>query len=183
MKLRTHLRIAETAADLSGVKGFEKALFCFGSMFPDLSPMQFVHKHFYQKSGQYVLKKFDALKWKNTVWTAFQLGELAHYVSDFCCYVHQSGSIGNVKEHIRYERKLNQYTINNTFDVANICNRMPLKNDLNSILNAYKENQNHGYSKDLYFSVIACSIICKQIRQIADRKAFFFQIKQGELYR
>lgn len=57
MKLRTHFIIAKIAAEHTGFTFLEKTAFCIGSLIPDLSPMQFVHRHFYAKSGKYVQKK------------------------------------------------------------------------------------------------------------------------------
>lgn len=59
MKLRTHFIIAKIAAEHTGFTFLEKTAFCIGSLIPDLSPMQFVHRHFYAKSGKYVQKSWN----------------------------------------------------------------------------------------------------------------------------
>ena len=61
MKLRTHFIIAKIAAEHTGFTFLEKTAFCIGSLIPDLSPMQFVHRHFYAKSGKYVQEKLERI--------------------------------------------------------------------------------------------------------------------------
>ena len=84
MKLRTHFIIAKIAAEHTGFTFLEKTAFCIGSLIPDLSPMQFVHRHFYAKSGKYVQKKLERISGRNSLFTLLVYGKMAHYVSDFC---------------------------------------------------------------------------------------------------
>lgn len=163
MKLRTHFIIAKIAAEYVGFTFWERNAFCVGSLIPDLSPMQFVHRHFYAKSGKYVQKKLEQLSGKNSLFTMFVYGEIAHYVSDFCCSVHSSGSIGNIREHIQYERALNRYALEK-YDLlkAEFESRREQQN-LTSVLDCYHHSQKFDLHTDLSFAVRACVDICMKV--------------------
>jgi hypothetical protein len=93
----------------------ERMIFYFGTIEPDLSITQFIHPHFYVKSAKYIYLKIKKLQERESmgIISAFELGRIVHYLSDFCCHVHCSGGIGNVNEHIIYERNINKYLIRN----------------------------------------------------------------------
>lgn len=42
-----------------------------------------------------------------------QLGIVIHHLCDFCCNSHITGSIGNVSYHLKYERDLQKYLLEN----------------------------------------------------------------------
>ena len=87
---------------------------------------------------------------------------LHHYVSDFCCSVHFGGEIGNVREHIIYERALNCYALKNQDLLRAEC-RGPIKRgDLDSVLNEYSQSQKYNPYTDLILAVKACISVCEK---------------------
>lgn len=109
MKPRTHDRIAGIAAAQADFSPLERHLFCLGAAIPDYLPTQFLHRHFYQKSADYVFRKLQKYSGRTSLFALFRLGELTHYMSDFCCSVHRSGGIGNPRLHLSYERQMQRY--------------------------------------------------------------------------
>ncbi|EKQ53286.1 MULTISPECIES: zinc dependent phospholipase C family protein [unclassified Clostridium] len=126
MKIKTHLKLAE----LSLIKnvpiipeGFSMFMFNFGLVMVDQSWLVKTHPHYMQKSLEYINKKIEdlfSIKKFNS-YSSMQLGVIVHYLCDFCCHSHTSGSVGNISFHLKYERELQKYLIRN-FDV--------LKNEL-----------------------------------------------------
>ncbi len=163
MKLRTHFIIAKIAAEYAGFTFWKRNAFCIGSLIPDLSPMQFVHRHFYVKSGKYVQKKLEQLSGKNSLFTLLVYGEMAHYVSDFCCSVHSGGGIGNIREHIQYERALNCYALEKYDLLKAECESRREQQDLTSVLDCYHHSQKYNLHTDLSFAVRACVDVCMKI--------------------
>lgn len=124
--------------------------------------MQFVHTHFYAKSGGYVQKTLKRLSGKSSFAALLTYGKTAHYVSDFCCSVHFGGGIGNVREHIMYERALNCYALKNQDLLRAEC-RGPIKRgDLDSVLNEYSQSQKYNPYTDLILAVKACISVCEK---------------------
>ena len=113
MKPRTHDRIAGIAAAQADFSPLERHLFCLGAAIPDYLPTQFLHRHFYQKSADYVFRKLQKHSGRTSLFALFRLGELTHYMSDFCCSVHRSGGIGNPRLHLSYERQMQRYFMEN----------------------------------------------------------------------
>lgn len=156
--------ISKIAAEYTGFSFLERIIFCIGSLLPDLSPMQFIHRHFYGKSGRYVQKKLERLSGRDTLTALLTYGKMAHYVSDFCCSVHTDDCIGNVREHIFYERALNFYILENYDIIKAECLSETKHTDLNSILSCYRQSQKYDLHTDLSFAVNACISICMKAR-------------------
>lgn len=162
MKLRTHFIIAKIAAEYAGFTFWERNAVCIGSLIPDLSPMQFIHRHFYAKSGEYVQKKLERLSGRNSLLALLIYGKMAHYVCDFCCSVHSSGSIGNIREHIQYERALNHYALEKYDLLKAECENFREHKDLPAVLNNYHNSQKFDLHTDLSFAIKACVNICEK---------------------
>lgn len=122
MKKRTHFYIARLSVESkkatdsdSGQKIIKEWAFYLGTILPDLSVFQFIHPHYYDRSSVYVFHKLSKIACKPArgVRDAIRLGELVHYLCDFCCYAHIGGKLGCVSEHLQYERGIQQYVINN----------------------------------------------------------------------
>lgn len=119
MKKRTHFYIARLSvernrpAGAAGQEALKEWAFYLGAILPDLSVFQFIHPHYYDKSAGYVFHKLNKIACRPTrsVRDAIRLGELVHYLCDFCCYAHIGGKIGCVSEHCRYERGIQQFVI------------------------------------------------------------------------
>lgn len=83
-------------------------------------------------------------------------------MSDFCCSVHFGGELGNVREHIIYERALNCYALKNQDLLRAEC-RGPIKRgDLDSVLNEYSQSQKYNPYTDLILALKACISVCEK---------------------
>ncbi len=121
MNKRTHWNIARLSVNnleelipeykLTKIKKF---LFYLGAIEPDLSIFQFIHPHFYEKSSDYIFSKIEKLYKRNhNLIESYLLGNLVHYLCDFCCYAHRKGCMGQLIDHFIYERRISRYlTIN-----------------------------------------------------------------------
>ncbi|MBU3179452.1 zinc dependent phospholipase C family protein [Clostridium estertheticum] len=139
MKVKTHVKIAELAfrnnIDIVP-KGFSKFMFNFGLVMIDQSWHVMTHPHYMKKSLAYVLEKIEKLisvKRFNGYYS-MQLGIVVHYLCDFCCNAHISGSVGNIQYHLKYERDLQRYLLDN-YDILGQNFNNPL-NDKSHILNS-----------------------------------------------
>lgn len=122
MRKRSHFHIARLSADNTILTNFvtEKSTimkwaFYLGAILPDLTVTQLFHPHFYGKSSDYVFERLSRIadKPEKGIVDAIILGEMAHYLCDFCCYAHIGGSIGKASEHLRYEKRLYKYLLDN----------------------------------------------------------------------
>ena len=118
MKVRTHVKLAELSLikNLTTIpKGFSKFMFNFGLVMVDQSWLIATHPHYIQKSLGYINEKIEKLLSvkKFNAYHSLQLGIVVHYLCDFCCNSHITGSIGDVSYHLKYERDLQQYLLDN----------------------------------------------------------------------
>lgn len=122
MKKNTHYRIARLSVENiiptetpAKSRQLSKWAFYFGTILPDLSFTQFTHPHYYEKSSDYVFNKLYKIENKPAkgIRDAIKLGEMVHYLCDFCCFAHLGGSIGKISEHLQYERNIGQYVLDN----------------------------------------------------------------------
>lgn len=121
------------------------------------------HRHFYVKSREYVQKKLKQLSGRNSLFTLLLYGKMAHYVSDFCCSVHSGGGVGNIREHILYERALNRYALEKYDLLKAECDSWRERKDLTSVLNCYHHSQKFDFYTDLSFAVKACVDVCMKV--------------------
>ncbi len=122
MNKRTHWNIAKLSVKKTDelfpeykMKGIKKIMFFLGTIEPDLSIIQFVHPHFYERSAVYIYSKISEMNRndKDGFFDEYKLGKMVHYLCDFCCYAHSSGGMGGITDHILYEQKINKYLIKN----------------------------------------------------------------------
>jgi len=175
MKVRTHINIARLSVkkiinniELSWI---EKIMFYIGTVEPDLGITQFIHPHFYVKSAEYVYNKIKRLQEREAkgLMGAFELGRIVHYLSDFCCHVHSSGGIGNVNEHLVYERSINKYLLRNFNLVFNSINFMPSSiQKYDSMISFIEETiKEYGLSVPSFFNDIEKSTkICTALLKV-----------------
>ncbi|KAF5041594.1 MAG: zinc dependent phospholipase C family protein [Methanobacteriaceae archaeon] len=181
MKKRTHLNIARLSIankapsykDINS-KFIYKWLFCLGTILPDLSVMQFVHPHYYIKSADYIFSKLIKIKEKpyNGIVDALVLGKIVHYLSDYCCYVHHNGCIGNISKHALYESKLNEYVLENYQDLCkNVSKNYSENEDSVDIIVQIKNkltdysNTTPSFDADILTSIEISSIVFYGILQ------------------
>ena len=151
-----HYLIAKIAAERCGASPLQSRLFCIGSLIPDLSPMQFIHRHFYACSGEYVFAKLEKLSQSVSPFAMLTYGKMAHYMSDFCCSVHASGGVGDVREHILYERALNHYAVDNYAELKKEAADLAKDKQLLNILKDYYSGEKNVMHTDMLFSIKAC---------------------------
>ncbi|WP_051560466.1 zinc dependent phospholipase C family protein [Clostridium beijerinckii] len=179
MKVKTHVKIAELAFSNS-IKvvpnGFSKFMFNFGLVMVDQSWHVKTHPHYRQKSFKYVIEKIEELlsvKRFNGYYS-MQLGIVIHYLCDFCCNAHISGSIGNITNHIKYERELQRYLLNNFDNLRNyfiktednknrIFNSLAsIKESIENILEDYMKGK-ASYLLDIKQCVKITSVVCYNV--------------------
>lgn len=161
MNLPTHYIIAKLAAENAGLTLVKRTAFCIGAMLPDLSPNQFIHRHFYRKSGEYIMKKLQRLSGKSSVFSLLAMGKAAHYVSDFCCSVHFGGSIGNARQHLLYEQQLHRYAAEKYPTLKAECSSFTGSHSVQDALSEYFDDEKFDFHTDLIYAVKACYAICR----------------------
>jgi len=179
MKVKTHVKLAELSLikNINAVpKGFSKFMFNFGLVMVDQSWLVSTHPHYMQKSLGYINKKIEQLfsiKRFNAYYS-MQLGLVVHYLCDFCCNSHISGSIGDISYHLKYERELQKYLFKN-FDtlknkIHNKSNNINLtfqnissiKTSIDHALRNYV-NGDASYAWDIDQCVEISSFVCSAI--------------------
>lgn len=161
MKTKTHFLIAKIAAIRAGLNSAEQLVFSLGAAAPDLLLTQFLHPHFYQSSAKYVFRRLMRLENKSTFSALFRLGEMAHYVSDFCCAAHADGKIGNIREHISYELRLQKYFIDNYSKLMSAVNKQNKYQALEKVIDEYLNGEDKGYYRDICSAVRASIAVCR----------------------
>lgn len=170
MKTKTHFLIAKIAAIRAGLNSAEQLVFSLGAAAPDLLPTQFLHPHFYQSSAKYVFRRLMRLENKSTFLALFQLGEMAHYVCDFCCAVHSNGKIGNIREHIGYELRLQKYFIDNYSKLMSAVNKHNKYKSLEKVIDEYLNGEDKGYYRDICSAVYASIAVCRLYERATVRR-------------
>ena len=179
MKVKTHVKIAELAFS-NNIKvvpqGFSKFMFNFGLVMVDQSWHVKTHPHYMQKSLKYVTEKIEKLLSvkRFNAYYSMQLGIVVHYLCDFCCNAHISGSVGNIPYHLKYERNLQRYLLDNYDTLKDHFNK-PLNNKsriLNSLalIKASIENILDNYMKgdasyllDIKQCIEITSMVCSNV--------------------
>lgn len=162
MKPRTHYWIAKIAAMQANFSPLECHFFCLGAAIPDYLPTQFLHRHFYQKSANYVFRKLQQYSGRTSLLALFHLGELTHYFSDFCCSVHRSGKIGNPRLHLSYEHQMQQYLIEHLGLLFDESSSMETPPSVTSVLQTYYQQPAMNFHTDLLAAVQASFVVCKR---------------------
>lgn len=179
MKIRTHFNMAKLA--LNHIKKdreqykpslLKRISLYIGSVLPDLNLRQAIsHPHFYKKSSKYVFDKITQLKKQKKINMIFmiRLGKIMHYLNDFCCYVHRGNGVGNVKEHVLYERKLNKYLLKNRNMISLKVKDIKIKNkikdivyEIEDVLKEYRKSE-PSYLLDIKKSINMNLLIYKHI--------------------
>lgn len=179
MKVKTHVKIAELAFSNSikvVPKGFSRFMFNFGLVMVDLSWHVKTHPHYMQKSFKYAIEKIEELLSVKRFngYHSMQLGIVIHYLCDFCCNAHISGSVGNIPYHIKYERELQKYLLDNFdnlrkyFDKRSnnkgriLSSLSSIKESIENILENYMKGK-ASYLLDIKQCVEITSIVCSNV--------------------
>ncbi|BCZ47664.1 hypothetical protein psyc5s11_37310 [Clostridium gelidum] len=179
MKVKTHVKLAELSLirNMNIIpKGFSKFMFNFGLVMVDQSWLVKTHPHYMQKSLEYITKKIEELisVKKFNAYHSMQLGIVVHYLCDFCCNSHITGSIGNISYHLKYERELQKHLFSN-FDIfknkfhkkshnmnLTLNNISSIKTSIEDTLLKYTKGQ-ASYLWDITHCVEISSIVCSAI--------------------
>lgn len=183
MKVKTHVKLAELAfiKNINNIpKGFSKSMFNFGLVMVDQSWLVKTHPHYMQHSLEYIkgkIKHLLSIKRFNG-YHSIQLGVVVHYLCDFCCYSHINGCIGNISYHLKYEREIQKYLLENfdTFkksekntpadnmDTTNMksVSFSSIKNSIDNVLSNYINGQ-HSYLWDIKKCIEISSIVCSAV--------------------
>lgn len=161
MKIKTHYLIGKIAVNKElPLTPLQKLMFCIGTVLPDLSPSQFIHTHFYKNSSEYIFKKLEKLLYLSSPFVMIEYGKIAHYCSDFCCSVHFSGSIGNIYEHITYEKRLNKFAQENYNKLCRDFNELETENiELRNIFDEYSQCKKFDLYTDMIYAIRATSAV------------------------
>lgn len=162
----THFRIANAVIKEYGIfDRFDRAMFCVGSVIPDLLISQFYRRHFYSSSGEYMLDYFDSLSDSTSAFTIFKYGIAAHYFTDYCCAVHSGGRIGDPLKHAAYERKLEKSLRDSISELtAEIC-LYPYHGEIRPLLERYRSSEVFSVDRDLRFALAAVCKVCSAARR------------------
>lgn len=111
MKKWTHLLLTKELVStlfISKCKGF---WLCFGSVFPDLTPMCLLKPHRYDSRNIKILRKYYSLDFSDKDWLFyFKLGIIGHYFADFFTSPHnRKGVVGFCTNHRNYESELHRF--------------------------------------------------------------------------
>lgn len=127
MKKRTHLLLTKTISSTLGVSRYNNFWLCFGSVFPDLTPMCVLKPHQYDSRNLKILSKCCSLDFTHKDWLFyFKLGVVGHYLADFFTSPHnRKGIVGFCTDHRGYENQLDRFFKVNLcdykFSSSNLC--------------------------------------------------------------
>nr|WP_312289974.1 zinc dependent phospholipase C family protein [Clostridium chromiireducens] len=179
MKVKTHVKLAELAFNSNThiiPQGFSKFAFNFGLVMVDNSWLVKTHPHYMQKSLEYIIEKIGKLLLikKFNAYHSMQLGIVVHYLCDFCCNAHILGTVGNIPNHIKYERDLQRYLLENYDNLIEhfkkaLGNRKFISHGLSSIKSSIENTLDNyikgeaSYLLDIKQCVELTSIVCSNI--------------------
>ncbi|SFQ03610.1 Zinc dependent phospholipase C [Lachnospiraceae bacterium XBB1006] len=114
MKKRTHYALSrQLLKDNRHEFGYiESALYCFGSIFPDCSPLCLIRPHMFTVTNHKTKKRMVKLisGRYNHYADCFRLGCLSHHVADYFTAPHnRMGMAGFCMDHRGYEMRLHDY--------------------------------------------------------------------------
>lgn len=181
MKVRTHVKLAELAFNNIKVipEGFSKFMFNFGLVMIDNSWHVKTHPHYMQKSLKYVIEKIEELLSvkKFNGYYSMQLGIVIHYLCDFFCNAHITGSVGNILKHLKYERELQRYLLDNYETLRNyfynhsnnkikiLSGVASIKTSIENSLDSYVKNK-ASYLLDIKQCTEITSMVCSSIFEL-----------------
>lgn len=180
MKVRTHFHLAKLS--LKNLKSlypekFSSNMFYLGTILADCSWLAYTNPHFYKRSFKYVEKKLDSiLKKEEFNWyNSLQFGIVIHYLCDFCCYSHITDRIGNVNDHMIYERKIQRYLLDNLTNIKTYRNRKnknkfkDIKIIINNQISKYR-NGKPSFRWDIENCLEMSTDVCETVFYIFKRK-------------
>lgn len=194
MKANTHVNLVKLAICKTelllpewDISELTKKIIMIGAFEADCNPLRFVHPHYYQKSGEYILKKAESLFTESKI-SSLELGVIFHYLADFCCQAHINGNIGNIKEHMRYEKKLAEECCKRQIELKMSKVELPKPENtidyIERMLKTYRETS-PSMLKDLTTAVnITTALLFNLVQEINDYEFVNsqYQLNENEIY-
>ncbi len=157
--------------------GFNTLSFIWGNLKPDICPSLIKIPHYKKDSEDFILKEISCLLEtkcsrfdKNTYSKSERLGVIAHYLSDFFCYVHSESFKGGRWEHWIYEFKYIFYYLKKMLIPCNTHNIIILQKPtsiaylIDSFYKIYTNTDNPDrFYEDMTFSHQMCASVCLSI--------------------
>lgn len=152
--------------------------FIWGNIRPDFGIDVVAKPHYIGNYMNYIQSELIRLSEKNSsnffgFAASYRLGVICHYCTDFFCFAHNIGFEGTSMQHVRYERKLNQYCKNRSSGDIDFHEGIPA--DIKEkILDMHEEFMHGGKSleKDWLSSLEVCIL---SILYVARPRAASFQ--------
>lgn len=187
MEIFTHINLSmklkQAIEDTFDIKLNTKR-FVLGNIKPDLTPELIRIPHnkkdsieFIKSEIKYLLENKLDTNQKISNNYSERLGIIAHYISDYCCFVHGENYHGGMIKHLLYEMKMslhlhfnprsfrsyyneNNIVINKNYN--NLCNYLD-----NTLENYSNTNESSSQSTDLAYAFEMCKSICLSIIEIS----------------
>lgn len=127
METKDHLLLADIIVKTAGesISAAGKNAFTVGCIEPDINLLTYTKGHTYKATAddvKYTIRRlFGRLR---TPRDYFLLGRAVHYMGDYFTFPHSPGFLGNLKEHIEYERKLHRH-ISDRLDLKIVPQSLP----------------------------------------------------------
>ncbi len=167
MYFYTHLYMAKVLYHyLSEEVRLDQQAFSYGNIKPDL-PSRTREHHTLDNCLITVCEKAKQLVEKDVSVKTFSvtLGEICHYVCDFCCYPHYNEKLHNQNlKHFIYELKLHRKLLHDKYKLY--PNWKPPRKDIKSIILEMRDNYSstsHCMQKDIDFAFTSAAWVCESI--------------------
>ncbi len=156
MKRSSHKYLANHIAKqyLQRFSLLEKKAYIFGAIAPDLNKATYLHGwkehkkffgHNYENCSStmnHLIKKLEGSAPEGWIYF-YRLGKLTHYIADSFTHVHNSDFTGSLADHIRYEKVLHEY----------LLEQLPSKKFVLPSFNIKSLHENHDTYTKLYPSI------------------------------
>lgn len=180
MNLITHFCISLKLAKIirsNYSDGINTLGFIWGNLKPDICPSLIKIPHYKKDSEDFISNEISYIletKYsqfnKSTYKKSERLGVIAHYLSDFFCYVHSENFKGGGWEHWAYEFKYIFYYLKRMFSSSNTHNIIILQKPtsiaylIDSFYKIYTNTDNQDkFYEDMTFSQQMCASVCLSI--------------------
>ncbi|MFT4144771.1 MAG: zinc dependent phospholipase C family protein [Mobilitalea sp.] len=166
--------------------------FSYGNIKPDLPSRTRAH-HTLDNCLATVCEKANQLLEKEMTVKTFSviLGEICHYVCDFCCYPHYNEELHNQNfKHFTYELKLHKKLLHKKY-ILNPSRKLPQK-DINSIvleMRYHYSSAPQSMQRDIDFAFASAVWVCESIiyfiknsletENELDRTLYQFLVEEG----
>jgi hypothetical protein len=114
MRKKSHISLAKFLVNNMQVQDLmdHKKSFYLGSILPDLKPSFLTKRHTFDETFEILINEIKKITVDYDInkgitrYYARHLGEITHYLSDYCTFPHNNIFDGTITEHIHYENEL-----------------------------------------------------------------------------